>query len=72
MTYFLFATGIENSNPTISGGPGGGRIRRDQMAECGHYARWRLTPRILTRSYLVLRERVPTSVLVRTAREMLA
>lgn len=33
-------------------------------------ARWRLTPRILTRSYLVLRERVPTSVLVRTAREM--
>ena len=37
MTYFLFATGIENSNPTIAGG----RIRRDQMAECGHYARWR-------------------------------
>ena len=35
-------------------------------------ARWRLTPRILTRSYLVLRERVPTSVLVRTAREMVA
>ncbi|MBV1796055.1 acyclic terpene utilization AtuA family protein [Siccirubricoccus sp. G192] len=33
-------------------------------------ARWRLTPRILTRSYLVLRERVPTSVSVRTAREM--
>ena len=37
MTYFLFATGIENSNPTIAGG----RIRRDQMAECGHYDRWR-------------------------------
>ena len=37
MTYFLFATGIENSNPTI----GGGRIRRDQYAECGHYDRWR-------------------------------
>jgi len=34
---FLFATGIENSAPTI----GGGRIRRDQMAECGHYDRWR-------------------------------
>ncbi|MBX9698093.1 MAG: DUF1446 domain-containing protein, partial [Acetobacteraceae bacterium] len=35
-------------------------------------ARWRLTPRILTRSYLVLRERVPTGVTVRTAREMAA
>jgi hypothetical protein len=34
---FLFATGIENSAPTIQGG----RIRRDQMEECGHYARWR-------------------------------
>jgi beta-glucosidase/6-phospho-beta-glucosidase/beta-galactosidase len=33
---FLFATGIENSAPTIQGG----RIRRDQMAECGHYDRW--------------------------------
>ena len=37
MTYFIFATGIENSNPTIDGG----RVRRDQMEECGHYARWR-------------------------------
>lgn len=35
-------------------------------------ARWRLTPRILTRSYLVLRERVPTSVVVRSAKEMMA
>jgi hypothetical protein len=35
-------------------------------------ARWRLTPRILTRSYLVLRERVLTGVLVRTAQEMAA
>jgi beta-glucosidase len=34
---FLFATGIENSAPTIQGG----RIRRDQMEECGHYDRWR-------------------------------
>ena len=34
---FMFATGIENSAPTI----GGGRIRRDQLAECGHYDRWR-------------------------------
>jgi hypothetical protein len=33
-------------------------------------ARWRLTPRILTRSYLVLRERVPTSVVVRAAQEL--
>jgi len=33
-------------------------------------ARWRLTPRILTRSYLVLRDRVPTSVRTRTAEEM--
>jgi len=34
---FLFATGIENSAPTLEGG----RVRRDQLAECGHYARWR-------------------------------
>lgn len=34
---FLFASGIENSNPTI----GHGRIRRDQMEECGHYTHWR-------------------------------
>jgi beta-glucosidase len=34
---FMFATGIENSAPTI----GGGRIRRDQMAECGFYDNWR-------------------------------
>ena len=34
-------------------------------------ARWRVTPRILTRSHLVLRQRVPTRVVVRTAREML-
>ena len=32
---FLFATGIENSYPTL---PGGRRI--DQMEKCGHYARW--------------------------------
>ncbi|HEV7265735.1 MAG TPA: family 1 glycosylhydrolase [Falsiroseomonas sp.] len=34
---FMFATGIENSAPTIQGG----RIRRDQLAECGFYDRWR-------------------------------
>jgi len=34
---FLFATGIECSAPTIDHG----RTRRDLLAECGHYARWR-------------------------------
>ncbi len=34
---FMFATGIECSNPTIKGG----RIRRDQLAECGYYTHWR-------------------------------
>lgn len=34
---FLFATGIENSAPTIDGG----RTRVDEMAKCGHYERWR-------------------------------
>jgi hypothetical protein len=34
---FLFATGIECSAPTIAQG----RIRRDLLEECGHYARWR-------------------------------
>ena len=34
---FMFATGIENSIPTIQGG----RRRIDQMEKCGHYARWR-------------------------------
>ncbi len=33
---FLFATGIENSIPTIENG----RVRRDQMEECGHYRQW--------------------------------
>jgi beta-glucosidase/6-phospho-beta-glucosidase/beta-galactosidase len=37
MIPFSFATGIENSSPTIANGS----IRRDQMAECGHYERWR-------------------------------
>ena len=34
---FMFATGIECSYPTIDGG----RVRRDQLRECGHYQRWR-------------------------------
>ena len=33
---FMFATGIECSNPTIDHG----RTRRDLLAECGHYERW--------------------------------
>lgn len=33
---FMFATGIENSYPTIAGG-----VRVDQMEKCGHYERWR-------------------------------
>jgi beta-glucosidase/6-phospho-beta-glucosidase/beta-galactosidase len=33
---FMFATGIECSNPKI----GGGAIRRDLLAECGHYDHW--------------------------------
>jgi beta-glucosidase/6-phospho-beta-glucosidase/beta-galactosidase len=35
-TPFMFASGVENSNPSIDHG----RIRRDQMAECGHYDHW--------------------------------
>lgn len=34
---FMFATGIECSNPTINQG----RTRRDQLLECGHYKNWR-------------------------------
>lgn len=32
---FMFATGIENSYPTIAGG-----VRIDQMEKCGHYRMW--------------------------------
>ncbi len=35
----MFATGIENSYPTIE--VDGKRIRIDQMEKCGHYERWR-------------------------------
>ncbi|MGE5384614.1 MAG: family 1 glycosylhydrolase [Betaproteobacteria bacterium] len=34
---FLFATGIENSAPTIQGG----RVRVDEMEKCRHYQQWR-------------------------------
>lgn len=37
-TGFMFATGIENSIPTINHG----RTRVDQMDKCGHYEHWRL------------------------------
>ena len=34
---FMFATGIENSYPTIHNG----RLRVDEMEKCGHYTHWR-------------------------------
>jgi beta-glucosidase len=34
---FMFATGIENSAPTINNG----RTRIDEMEKCGHYKHWR-------------------------------
>jgi len=34
---FLFATGIENSYPTIRNRT----LRVDEMEKCGHYKRWR-------------------------------
>ncbi len=37
---FLFATGIENSYPTIQG-PDGRAMRVDEMAKCFHYERWK-------------------------------
>ncbi|HYO23759.1 MAG TPA: hypothetical protein VEQ85_02315, partial [Lacipirellulaceae bacterium] len=36
MAAFMFATGIENSYPTIAGGR-----RIDEMEKCGHYRHWR-------------------------------
>jgi beta-glucosidase/6-phospho-beta-glucosidase/beta-galactosidase len=35
---FIFATGIENSNPTINQG----RERVDELEKCDHYRHWRL------------------------------
>lgn len=35
--YFMFATGIEDSYPTIKNGS----HRLDEMAKCGHFAGWR-------------------------------
>ena len=36
MPAFMFATGIENSYPTIRNG----RERVDEMEKCGHYEQW--------------------------------
>jgi len=36
MIYFMFATGIENSYPTLQHG----RFRVDEMEKCGHYTHW--------------------------------
>src|SRR3982750_4084691 len=33
---FMFATGIENSIPTLQNG----RVRVDEMEKCDHYRRW--------------------------------
>ena len=35
--WFMFATGIENSYPTIKNGS----VRVDEMEKCGHYKHWR-------------------------------
>ena len=37
MYSFMFATGIENSYPTINGG----KTRVDEMEKCGHYKYWK-------------------------------
>src|SRR3954463_14402836 len=37
---FMFATGIENSYPVITG-KDGRDLRRDEMESCGHYKQWR-------------------------------
>lgn len=38
--HFLFATGIENSYPVVTG-PDGKDLRVDEMEKCDHYRRWR-------------------------------
>jgi beta-glucosidase/6-phospho-beta-glucosidase/beta-galactosidase len=41
---FMFATGIECSYPTIENG----KLRRDQMEECGHYENWKTDFQLVT------------------------
>jgi beta-glucosidase/6-phospho-beta-glucosidase/beta-galactosidase len=38
---FMFATGIENSYPVVTGPDGRGDLRVDEMAKCGHYQHWK-------------------------------
>ena len=45
MSTFMFATGIENSYPTIEWN--GVKIRQDELAKTKHYERWRDDFRIL-------------------------
>src|SRR5687768_178829 len=40
LSRFIFATGIECSYPTI-GGPGGRRVRVDELEKTFHYGHWR-------------------------------
>jgi len=40
MPDFMFATGIENSYPTVRGADGKDK-RVDEMEKCGHYKRWK-------------------------------
>lgn len=41
--FFMFATGIENSYPTLDGG----RVRVDEMAKTDHYTHWRTDFRLV-------------------------
>jgi beta-glucosidase/6-phospho-beta-glucosidase/beta-galactosidase len=41
---FMFATGIECSYPTIHNG----KVRRDQLEECGHYKHWKTDFQLVT------------------------
>ena len=47
----MFATGVENSIPTIDNG----RTRIDQMESCGHYPHWRTDFDCVRRSFFLLR-----------------
>jgi beta-glucosidase/6-phospho-beta-glucosidase/beta-galactosidase len=54
---FMFATGIECSYPTIDHG----KVRRDQLEECGHYDRWQDDLRLVQQLGLrVLRYGLPS------------
>ena len=53
---FMFATGIECSNPTIDYG----KTRRDELEECGHYTHWKKDLRLVKEMGLkVLRYGLP-------------